>query len=81
MFFKNEVRGRRNRRVIGRRVAEPPVQKVRLVMLRRDRVDRVVDSPLNHPHVDLRCRWCAARWAWKPERRHWNSGRGALTAI
>ena len=31
------------------------------MMLRRDRVDRVIDSPLNHPHVDLRCWWCSAR--------------------
>ena len=42
------------------------IQKVRPVMLRRDRIDRVIDGPLNHPHVDLRCRRCSACRAWKP---------------
>ena len=64
--LQNQVRGRCDGRFIGRLVSEPSVQKVRPVMLRRDRVDRVIDSPLNHPHVDLRCRWCSARCAWKP---------------
>ena len=68
--LQNQVRGRRDGRFIGRCVAEPSVQKVRPVMLRRDRVDRVVDGPLNHPHVDLRCRWCSARRAWKPRPRN-----------
>ena len=29
-------------------------QKVRPVVLRRDRIDRVVHGPLHHSHVDLR---------------------------
>jgi hypothetical protein len=41
-------------------VGEPCVQKVRPVMLRRDRVDRVIDSP-EPSHVDLRCWWCSTR--------------------
>ena len=38
-------------------------------MLRRDCVDRVVHGPLDHAHVDLRCRRCSACRLWKAGQR------------
>ena len=58
--LQNQVRGCRDGRFIGCSVAEPSLQKVRPVVLRRDRVDRVVHGPLDHSHVDLSGRRCSA---------------------
>src|SRR4029453_4869113 len=48
------------------------LQEVRPKVLRRDGVDRVVDGPLDHSHVDLRCRRCPASRPRKPG--SWNPG-------
>ena len=64
--LQNQVSGRCDGRFIGRCISEPPLQEVRPKVLRRDRVDRVVDGPLDHSHVDLRCRGCPASGPRKP---------------
>ena len=58
-------RGRR-RRPPSRPRAETPRQQIRPVMLRPDRVDRVVDGALDHRHVDLGRRRCPARGPGSP---------------